>query len=141
MRGPDAQVVTRGGAEPYGAYFALRLSIHSPRPLQLIANMEWIVDGVVASFQREANPARAETIARLLRPHLNQHQLTHDLAEAQYAAPRLFAPPPFKLNTSCTRCRIDPADHQLVAGYLELAVRSELEKAALSGTLLQVERI
>jgi hypothetical protein len=84
--------------------------------------------------------ARVAAVASLIRPHLNKHGLTHDLVEAQCAAPLLFAAPPFKLNASRTRCSIDPADHQLVAGYIELAVRGGLEKAALSGTLLQVER-
>jgi hypothetical protein len=100
MRRPQARIVARSGDEPYHDDFALRLSICSPRPLQLVSNMEWIVDGVVASFQREDDPALAEGVARLIRPHLGQHQLTHDLITAQLAAPRLFAPAPFRLNAS-----------------------------------------
>jgi hypothetical protein len=102
--------------------------------------MEWIVDGVVASFQREDDPALAEGVARLIRPRLGQHQLTHDLVAAQCAAPRLFAPAPFRLNASRTRCWLNPADHQLVAGYVELTVIPHLERPELSGTLHQVER-
>src|SRR6266480_369595 len=89
MRHPDAQVVARSGSRPYRGEFALRLVIHSPRTLQLIANMEWIVDGVVASFQQEADPVRAEAVARLIRPCLNRHRQTHDLVAAQCTAPRL----------------------------------------------------
>ena len=122
MRRPHARLVARSGGEPHRDDFALRLSICSPRPLQLVSNMEWIVDGVVASFQREDDPARAEAVARLIRPHLGQHQLTHDLVAAHCAAARLFAAAPFRLNASHTRCWINPADHQLVAGYVELTV-------------------
>ena len=140
MRRPQARIVARTGDEPHHDDFALRLSICSPRPLQLVSNMEWIVDGVVASFQREDDPALAEGVARLIRPRLGQHQLTHDLVAAQCAAPRLFAPAPFRLNASRTRCWLNPADHQLVAGYVELTVIPHLERPELSGTLHQVER-
>jgi hypothetical protein len=54
--------VARGRDEPHHDDFALRLPICSPRPLQLVSNMEWIVDGVVASFQREDDPALAEGV-------------------------------------------------------------------------------
>jgi hypothetical protein len=140
MRRPDGQVVARSADEAYHDDFALRLSIRSQRPLQLVSNMEWIIDGVVASFQQEADPARAKAVARLVQPHLNQHGLTHDFVAAQCAAPRLFAPPPFQLNAGHTRCQINPADDQLVAGYIELTVLPQFENATLSGTLYQVER-
>lgn len=140
MRRPQARIVARSGDEPHGDDFALRLSICSPRPLQLVSNMEWIVDGMVTSFQREDDPVLAEGVARLIRPHLGQHQLTHDLVAAQCDAPRLFAPAPFRLNASRTRCWLNPADHQLVAGYVELTIRPHLERPELSGMLHQVER-
>jgi hypothetical protein len=44
------------------------------------------------------------------------------------------------LNASRTRCWLNPADHQLVAGYVELTVIPHLERPELSGTLHQVER-
>lgn len=140
MRRPGVQVRVPGGGEPYHDDFGLRLSIHSPRPLQLVSNMEWIVDGVIASFQQEADPARAEAVAGLIREHLNHNQLTHDLVAAQCTAPRLFAPTPFQLNASQTWCHINPADHKLVAGYIELTVLPELDHPTLSGTLYRVER-
>lgn len=140
MRDPDAQVVARSGSKPYRDEFALRLVIHTPRTLQLIANMEWIVDGVVASFQQEADPARAEAVARLIRPSLKQHRQTHDLVAAQCTAPRLFADPPFRLNPSRSRCQINPADHQLVAGDIELTVLPQRACPVLSGTLHPVDR-
>jgi hypothetical protein len=141
MRQPHAQVVARNWDEPYHDDFALRLSIRSPRPLQLVSNIEWIVDGVIASFQQETDPARAEAVARLIQPHLNQHRLTHDVVAAQCAAARLFSPPPFQLNPGHTRCHINPADHQLVAGDIELATIPGLRDAKLTGTLCRVKRI
>ena len=138
MRQPHAQVVARHCDEPYHDDFALRLSIRSPMPLQLVSNMESIVDGVIASFQQETDPARAEAVARLIQPHLNKYRPTHDVVAAQCAAPRLFSPPPFQLNPGHTRCHINPADHQLVAGEIELgrhpgAQRREAHRDALPG--------
>jgi hypothetical protein len=141
MRRPDAHVAVRDDSEPHTDDFALRLSIHSATPLQLVANMEWIIDGVIASFQREVDHPRAEAIARLLQPRLLKHGIIHDLVTAQCAAPRLFAPPPFQLNASHTRCWINPADDQLVAGEVELTVLPQLERSAFSGTLHEVKRI
>jgi hypothetical protein len=140
MRQPHAQIMIRSGDEPYQGDFALRLSIRSPKPLQLVSSMESIVDGVIASFQREDNHAQAEAVARLIWPHISKHGLTHDLVAAQCAAPRLFAPAPFQLNPSQTNCSLHPADHQLVAGYIELTVLPNLESSVLSGLLHQVER-
>jgi hypothetical protein len=139
MRRPDTQVVVRNDSEAHHDHFALRLSIYSPTPMQLVANMEWIVDGVIASFQRELDRTRAEAVAKLLHPHLGQYGLTHDLVEAQCGAPRLFAPPPFQLNASHSRCHINPADDQLVAGDIELTVLPQLKNSALSGTLHRVK--
>lgn len=52
--------------------FTLRLLVRSPVPFALVSNMEWIVDGVIASLQREPDPSRAEVIADLVKLHLGR---------------------------------------------------------------------
>lgn len=137
MRKPGVTVTAGDGATHTGD-FALRLLVRSPVPLALISNMEWIIDGVIASLQREPDAVRAEVIAGLIGPHLACLGLDHDLVTAQCEAAQVFAPPPFLLYKNHTGCRLNPADDLLVRADIELAVIPDLTSPDLSGTVHQV---
>lgn len=140
MRAARANVRSRPAGPPHTGDFALRLCISARESLQLVANMEWIIDGVIAAFQREQDHGRAEAVARLLEPRLQPLGLSDDLSIAQYAAPAIFAPPPFKLAPSGARCSLNPADDQLVAGYVALDLASPPRTGAeLSGAIVEVD--
>jgi hypothetical protein len=138
MRRPGVSVNAEDSAAPHTGDFALRLLVRSPVPFALVSNMEWIIDGVIASLQREPDTVRAEVISSLIRSNLAALGLAGDLVAAQCEAPRVFAPPPFLLYKNHTGCRLNPADHLLVRADIELAVIADLKSPDLSGAIHQV---
>jgi hypothetical protein len=135
MRAPGTSVTAGDDAAPHTGEFTLRLLVRSPVPFALVSRMEWIVDGVIASLQREPDPSRAQVISGLIKPHLAARGLTHDLVAAQCQAPPCFAPPPFLLYKNQGGCRLNPADDLLVRADIELAVVPDLKSADLSGVI------
>jgi hypothetical protein len=135
MRRPGVPVTADDDAGRHTGDFTLRLLVRSPVPFALVSNMEWIVDGVIASLQREPDASRAEVITSLIKPYLAAHGLTHDLVAAQCEAPRCFAPPPFLLYKNHAGGRLNPADDLLVRADIELAVVPGLKSADLSGAI------
>src|SRR5258707_4790504 len=89
MRKPGVPVHTASGGVPHTGDFALRLRVRTPAPFALVSNMEWIIDGVIASFQREHDTAQAAVIANLIRPQLAALGLAENLVAAQCEAPRV----------------------------------------------------
>src|SRR4051794_39802452 len=89
MRRAGPAVDVRYSGEPLAAEdFAVRVTLHTRRPLQAATVMEAIVDGVIASFQREDDARRAEHVAEALRHKPRLTNIPSDeLVHAQMAAP------------------------------------------------------
>jgi hypothetical protein len=80
---------------PLAENVAVTLTLHASRAVQAVTVMEALVDGVVASFQREHDAARAQRVAEALqrKPKLAAIPLVQ-LMTAQTTAPGILATPP-----------------------------------------------
>ena len=139
MARPGADVRITHKAPPLTENFAIELTIHTGRPLQMVTVMEAIVDGVIASFQREPDPVRAQRVVEVLRrkPLLRQFPAATLLA-AQLDAPAVLDGPPWAINDKGTWAQLAPADRWVVAGRVAVAVETGRVTQALSGRLLRV---
>lgn len=139
MRTPDADVRADYKGPPLAKDFAVELTLHACRAVQAVTVMEALVDGVVASFQREQHAARAERVAEALqrKPQLAMIPRTQ-LIDAQTAAPAILATSPWAVNPSGTWVQLSPADKWVVAGKLTVSPEPARSGHALSGQLFRV---
>lgn len=140
MREPTAEVGVRYEGEPLTDDFGISLTVHACRPLQVVTVMESVIDGIIASFQREPDRPRAERVSDCLRrKNAKLRAIARDrLVNAQTSAPAVFAGPPWNLNPAATWCQLSPADHLLVAGEMTVTPPTGRAEHALSGRVFGV---
>lgn len=140
MAVPGADVRVSYDGPPLKQNFAVELMVHTGRALQVVTVMEAVIDGVVASFQRESDPLRARRVADVLRrkPKLGGVPV-ETLVAAQVDAPAILATPPWAINSKGTWAQLAPADRWVVAGRVTISHEAGRENQALSGRLLRVK--
>ena len=140
MRRQAAGVRVRHEGPPLAADFAVRLSLHACRNVQAVTVMESLVDGVVASFQRERELARAQRVACCLQRRNRKLAAipVDELVAAQVAAPAVLAGSPWAMSPAGTWCQMSPADRWVVAGALSVTRTPGATAHRLSGELVRV---
>lgn len=118
-------------------WFGLRLALEVPATAatRLLTNLEWLIDGVVAAFQR-VDAAGADRLAPAIAQAMRLGAASaRELRAALTDGPALLPAPPFLQHA--TWVQVNPADTRLVAGEASLRV-GETSEVRVSGSLFTV---
>lgn len=140
LRDPSAKVSVFSTGPPIADDFGISVTLHACRPIQAVTVMESVIDGIVASFQRERDLAQAHAVADCLtRKNAKLRAVGHErIVAAQVNAPEVLAGAPWHVNSPGTWCQLAPADRWLVAGEVVVTPPTGRSGHELSGRLLLV---
>jgi hypothetical protein len=108
----------------------------------LVTHLECLIDGVVASFQREADPGRVAQVGPQLADFLRRDGLALDDGEVIGGLTSGAAVLPNSAWLWTAKYpKANPVDHHLVAGWAELIRHHGASATRLAGSLFALEAV